>query len=319
MADDRDLTGSSGPIGSESRSGSHRWLFVAVIATALFVAFVSYELSHLLELPPLISSQNEATRDAGEGEFVVAVARTPGGPEEWANWARIISELSKELDVQFTVRYLSKEDEAAQVIAKDKVDLAFVCAHHYVDLAEQGACDGLVTPVIGGSTTSRLQLVVRTDDTAQRIEDLKDSPVAASDKSSLGGYSYLSYLMAQKGLELDGYFSELKLGETQEQNLHDLLAGDVRATVLNTAQTVNLDLSGVRVIAESEPFGCPPVVAASDMDPELKARIKQALLDMDMSAVLPASSAIDGFAELDPSEYEFARAIRGACGHHAEE
>ncbi len=301
------------------RRSSRRWLTVAVLVTVACVLALGIQFANLLELPTLASDRPGQATDARQGALVVAVARTPGGPGEWSNWARIIRVLSEELEVPVTVRYLSKEDEAARVIAQDKVDIAFVCAHHYVDLTEDGVSEGLVTPVIGGSTMSSSQLVVRSADLAGGIEDLTGSIVAVSDKSSLGGFAYLSYLVKQHGGQPEGYFSELRLGETQEQNLHDVLAGKARATVINTAQVPSLDLSTIRVIEQSEPFGCPPVVVRSDMDPELRDRILAILIAMDMDTVLPEGSAIDGFEKLDPREYAFARELRGACGHHAEE
>ncbi len=308
--------GGSRPPGPPSR----RWLRVAVIVTVACVALLALEFVNLLSLPTLEDGRPAAidVKDA-RGALTVAVARTPGGPGEWSNWAKIIRTLSEDLEIPVTVRYLSKEDEAAAIIERDRIDLAFVCAHHYVDLADKGVCEGVCTPVIGGVTTSRAQLVVRKDDPAQSVDDLAGSVFAVSDKSSLGGYAYISYLLKQRGHKTEDYFAELRLGETQEQNLHDVLAGDVRGTVINSVQCASLDLSGVRIIEESEPFGAPPVVVRSDMDPELRQHIADALLGMDMSVILPAGSAIEGFEVLDPAEYEFARELRGACGHHAEE
>jgi len=319
MPDASEPAGELTPIENAHRYSSRRWLFIAVAVTVVFVAVVAFEFSNLLALPRLDSDSNEQAGAPSRGNLIVAVARTPGGPGEWSNWARIIRVLSDEIDVPFTVRYLSKEDEAARIIAEDKVDIGFVCAHHYVDLVDDGACEGVATPVIDGSTTSTSKLVVRVDDPAQRIEDLAGSVVAVSDKSSLGGYAFLSYLLQQRGTQAEDYFSELRLGETQEQNLRDVLTGEARATVINSAQSVSLDLSGIRVIEESEPFGCPPVVVRTDLDPELRDRIQQALLGMDMAVILPEGSAIDGFEQLDPAEYEFARKLRGACAHHAED
>lgn len=319
MPDVPEPQGEAAPNETARVQSSRRWLLIAIGLTIVFVAVVALEFTNLLALPTLESDNVEQMTASDEGTLIVAVARTPGGPGEWSNWARIIRVLSDELDVPFTVRYLSKEDEAARIIADEDVDLAFVCAHHYVDLVDEGACVGLCTPVIDGSTTSKSQLIVRADDPTQSLGDLEDSVVAVSDKSSLGGYAFLSYLLQQRGSQAEDYFSELRLGETQEQNLRDVLAGEARATVINSAQSASLDLSGIRVIEESKPFGCPPVVARADLDPELRNRIQEVLLGMDMKEVLPEGSVIGGFETLDPAEYEFARELRGACAHHAEE
>ncbi|MDP2232389.1 MAG: PhnD/SsuA/transferrin family substrate-binding protein, partial [Actinomycetota bacterium] len=300
------------------RALSRRWFVAAIIASALCAIVIGLEFADLLSVPSSAGDRESRSPEPRPSSLTVAVARTPGGPGEWSNWARIIKALSDQLDTPLTVRYLSKEDEAAKVIAADKIDIAFVCAHHYVDLTERGVCDGVATPIINGSTMSTSQLVVRAADSATGIDDLAGSVVAVSDKSSLGGYAYLSYLLQQDGRFAADYFSELRLGETQEQNLRDVLGGDARATVINSAQAGSLDLSGIRVIEQSVPFGCPPVVVRSDMDPELRTRILNILVGLDLGTLLPPGSAIEGFEKLDPAEYEFALELRGACGHHAD-
>ncbi|MRR11992.1 phosphate/phosphite/phosphonate ABC transporter substrate-binding protein, partial [bacterium] len=251
-----------------------------------------------------------------EDTLTVAVARTPGGPAEWSNWTIIIKHLSDEIGQPLSVRYLSKEDEAAEVISSQDIDIAFVCAHHYVDLAEDGVCVGVCTPIISGSSTTRSLLVARSDDVAASVGDLKGATIAVSDKSSLGGYAYLSYLTKKDGMTPEEFCGELRLGDTQEQNVRDVLEGTVRATVVNTAQVAGLDMSRVKVLEESEPVGCPPVVVASDMAPELRERIRDILLSCDVESLLPTSSVVDGFKPLDSSEYEFAYELRDACGHH---
>lgn len=296
---------------------SSTWLVAALIATAICAGLLAGEFVGLIKSP--ISDGAEALSSPAlqtEEPLTVAIARTPGGPAEWSNWAVVIKHLSDEIGVPLQVRYLSKEDEVPEIFAAGEIDIAFVCAHHYCDLSEDGTCVGLCTPIIDGSSTTRAMLVARADDPALSIEDLRGSIVAVSDKSSLGGMSYLSYLTAGLGMSPEEFCGELRLGDTQEQNMHDVINGKVRATVVSSVQVAHWDMNKLKVIEESEPMGSPPVIARSDMDPALRARVQEILVSFDARSMLPEDSAIDGFKVLEEREYVFARELRDACGHH---
>lgn len=298
------------------RAQSRIWLYAAAVVTLVCGVLVFYSLAGLVKMPtaasegaPLDSAQDRVSLD-------VAVARAAGGPGEWTNWARVIKYLSEELETPLNVRYLSKEDEAADIIVATDVDIAFICAHHYLDLTESGEVDPVCVPIIDGSSTTRMQLIVRTDDPAESMSDIVDSVVAASDKSSLGGYAYLTYLCSERDLVPSQFFSEVRLGDSQEANISDLRSGDIRATVVNSAQVVSWDMSEFKVIEQSPPFGSTPIVVNSDMSPELRERIATILLEMDVGSQLSADSVIDGFARVDDDDYAFAKVLRDACGHH---
>lgn len=295
---------------------SRWWLVAALIATAIAAVLAVVTLDDLIHWQAASPGTEAAAPIDSASTLTIAVARTPGGPGEWTNWARVIKYLSEELQRPVSVRYLSKEDEAAALIADEDVDVAFICAHHYLDLRDQGEIVGVCTPVMGGSSTSNMWLVVRADDPAEGFEDLEGSAVAASDKSSLGGYAYLSYLAQERDDEMLEYFSEVRLGDSQETNMHDLLAGDIRSTVVNSAQVLSWDMSQFKVIEESPPIGCPPIVVDEELPADLRERITQVFLEMDTSSVLSEDSVIDGFEPLDDAEYEFEEVLRGACGHH---
>jgi ABC-type phosphate/phosphonate transport system substrate-binding protein len=312
-------TDSASEAPSDGASGrvSRRWLQVAVVATIIAVVALIVLFAGLV--PDAESASRADTEKVSSSipgqSLVVAVARTPGGPTEWSNWARVIKHMSEELGLPVSVRYLSKEDEAADVIAAEDIDVAFVCAHQYVELREGGSVTGLCSPVIDGDHMTTTMLVVSENDEAEGFEDLGGSVVAASDKSSLGGFAYLSNLCAERGVNPYEHFSEVRLGDTQESNMRDLLDGEIRATVVNSAQVVAWDMSGFKVIESSREFGTPPVVVDADLDPELESRIRTFLLGFD-DALLPPESHISGFAELDESDYVYAEVLRDACGQH---
>jgi hypothetical protein len=99
----------------ESHRRSSRWLALAVVGTVVGVVLLYGAFSNASLMPtqqPVLSPEKPALH---EGNLVIAVARTPGGPTEWVNWAQVISYLSEALGQPVVVRYLTEEDEAAGV------------------------------------------------------------------------------------------------------------------------------------------------------------------------------------------------------------
>lgn len=299
---------------------SNRWLISAVAATIVGGLLVTMALLGIQKMPWEGTELPAVDEGGPQAEtLTVAVARTPGGPSEWTNWARIIKYVSEDVGFPVAVRYLTKEEQAAEVIASEDIDLAFVCPHHYVDLTERGVVEGICAPVIEGTATTTYMMLVRADDPATCLEDLEGSVVAASDKSSLGGYAYLSYLCRERGIEPSEFFSELRLGDTQDSDVRAVLNGSVRATVVTSSQMVGWDTSGLKAIEKSIPVGNPPLVASLTLDEEMRERIRDSLLAMDPTEVLATGTKIEGFVPVDPGLYDFAKVLRGACGHHAHE
>ena len=294
---------------------SSKWLIGALLITAISLGLLFGAFMSMYRTPPVTESTLGVSEFDVAQPLVVAVAQTPGGPAEWANWARVIKYLSEEISRPVTVRYLTKEEAAAQTIVVEDVDIAFVCAHQYLDLRDMDAVEGIVTPIVNGESTNRMMIVVESSDSAESLEDLEGDKIAASDKSSLGGYAYLQHACAEKGFTPSDFFSEVRLGETQESNMRDLLDGHVRATIVNTAQIADWDMSQFKVIEQSPPIGCPPVVVSEDMDTELREQITELLVGFDRD-LLPSSSHVGGFVALDEADYAFAEILRDACGHH---
>jgi phosphonate transport system substrate-binding protein len=303
--------------GASVHARSNRWLVAAIVVTVLGAVALAVAVTGLFGgNEPDASAETVAVAGEEPGALLVAVSRTPGGPGEWENFARVIKYLSEELQRPVAVRYITEEEVAADVIRDEEVDLAFVCAHIYLDLLEENEVEALVTPIVDGTTDTRAMIVVRDDSDLQTWEDLRETAVAASDKSSLGGYAYLQWYAEQQGVELREFFREVRLGETQEANLRALAEGRVEATVVNSVQVVHRDMSEFRTLQESEPFGAPPIVATNRLDPEISAQVKEALIAFDAESRLSEDSAIDGFVAAETVDYSFEEILRHVCGDH---
>ena len=99
-----------------------------------------------------------------------------------------------------------------------------------------------------------------------------------------------------------------------QQAMRDLADGDVRATVVNSAQILDWDMSQFKVIERSLPIGDPPIVVSTDMDTGLREQITELFLEFDPDT-LPADSHVDGFVPLNDADYANAEMLLDACGH----
>ena len=299
-------------------SASRRWLVAAITATVCGAILLVYVLTSLWPGGGIHDAVPIAYEESTSA-LVVVVSRTPGGPGEWDDFTRVIGYLSRELDRPVRIRYLTNEEDVPEVVTTEDIDIGLICAHHYFELAREGVIKGVVTPVVAGTSCTRHQLIVRADSEYRGLSDLRGSVVAASTKSSLGGWAYLQWMCDQEGLDLDTYFGEVRLGATQGIHIADLAAGRIDATVVNTMQVVHTDMSPFRVLAESPEFGAPPVVVDSTLDPETVTAIREALLAFDPEDELPGDSFIDGFVPVESVDYSFQTELAEACdAPHAE-
>ena len=291
------------------------WLHAAWTATALAAVVAAIVLPRLLSpSPPLVQSPSSVDSSGG-APLQVAIARTPGGPGEWANWARVVKHVSDEVGRPASLRYLSEEDKAAQVLTDEPADIAFVCAHTYLDLKDSGTVVGLASPLIDGAESDTMMLVVRDGSPYRTLKDLREARLAVSERTSLGGYAYAQWLAKREGVALDELFGEVRLGDTQEENLRDLIAGEIDVTVVNDAQVEPGRLKNLRVVERSPAMGPPPVVVPASTDEKTRDALLKALLSFD-AAALPKGARITGFVRLDPADYVFSDELRRACEHH---
>ena len=81
------------PVDRPRYQSSKYWLVAALVVSLIGIAFVGSDFIGLLRIPAAERLTDAAPVDTS-GSLTVAVARTPGGPEEWANWGRVIKHIS---------------------------------------------------------------------------------------------------------------------------------------------------------------------------------------------------------------------------------
>ncbi len=163
----------------------------------------------------------------------------------------------------------------------------------------------VVTKIVNGSTSVEGYLVMRSEDSATRLDQLVGAAVCYSDLKSNTGYKLPRAHIVAAGFDPDTDF-EARLSGNHEMVLRDVLSGACRVGGTFSGNYVTADQRGIAV-AQLKIFALTGSVphdslwAASSTDPKLVRAITQALIKLDPPKhlgveLIGASERMSGFA-----------------------
>ena len=205
-----------------------------------------------------------------------------------------------------------------------RVDAGFICGLPYVRLADEpaNAVELLVAPVLQGERYRQKpvyfsDVIVRSDSPYTCFDDLSGCTWAYNEPGSHSGYNLVCSSLLERGKTLHYFGTMVKTG-SHSRSLQLVLEGRADATaidshVLDVVLAQNKDLAlQLRVVTMLGPSSIPPVVVAKSLDPDLKCRMREALLTMrgdpDMARVLH-QGRIDHFVAVTDADYNDIRSI----------
>jgi len=204
------------------------------------------------------------------------------------------------------------------------VDVGFICGLPYVLLADGPAntVELLAAPVLEGERYRQKpvyfsDVIVRSDSPYTSFDDLGGCTWAYNEPGSHSGYNLVCSSLLERGKTLHYFGTMIKTG-SHSRSLQLVLEGRADATaidshVLDVVLAQNKDLAlQLRVVTMLGPSSIPPVVVARNLDPDLKCRMREALLtihdDPDMARVLH-EGRIDHFVAVTDADYNDIRTI----------
>jgi len=152
--------------------------------------------------------------------------------------------------------------EVNTMLKNREVDLAFICTGPYTKGHDEFGLELLAIPIMYGKRVYYSYIITRADSAALSLDDLRGECFAFSDPDS--------------GAAVD-------------------------SLVWHFMEMISPELTGrTRVIKKSPPYGMPPVVVHPDLSPNLKSKLKNALLvlhENEKAAALMKQIGIDHFGE----------------------
>ncbi len=171
-----------------------------------------------------------------------------------------------------------------------------------------------------GGTSYAGQLLVRSDEDARAIEDLRGKKICFPSADSTSGYLYPLALLREAGITNihDFFHGVVYYDGDHATTLRALHAGDcdVAAVAQNTVQEAGFAPQQFRPIATTAPIPYDAYVIAPGVEPELAHQITDALLSLspgsrEATTIFPEGSQLTGFVEASDADYDEAREIIG--------
>lgn len=203
----------------------------------------------------------------------------------------LLDRLSTELKMPVDMVAVSSYESVIDAIVSGGVDIAWLGPASYIQahLREPGIEPFASLTINQGHFTPaghhyRALLMVRRDD-ASDLGALRGASVALSDPASTSGSLVPNTeFSAQTGLPLDQFFSAVSYSGSHDKSLNALLEGKVDAAFIASVRAdayLNEDLmerDTLKVLWQSEPIYYDPYVFSARICPQLKERVRQALL-----------------------------------------
>lgn len=261
---------------------------------------------------------NEATASS-EAVLRVAIAGVVSPTETLTSYSQLVSYLGRELNQTVEIVQRSTYAEINDLVRSRYVDLAFICSLSYVLGNEEFDMELLVVPEVGGATTYHSYIIVPADSMVETIEDLRGKVFAFTDPLSNSGRLSPTYLLRKMEDTPENFFVKYIFTYS-----HDNSIGAVADRIVDGAAVDSLVydyiaskepdiIAKTKIIHVSQPYGIPPVVTHPALDPEIKARLRGLLLNLNQVETgkkILGELKIDRFVLGDDASYDTIRHMR---------
>ena len=217
--------------------------------------------------------------------------------------------------------------EINDLVRSGDVTLAFVCTNPYLQGQEDFGMEALVVPEVDGKPLYYSYLIARSDSGIDSLDDLRGRVFAFSDPLSNSGRLAPVYQLALKGETPETFFKRYIFTYAHDNSIKAVAEGLVDGASVDGLVYDYWSQSGSEYTAKTKiverwgPFGINPVVVHPALAPELKARLREALLGMDADGAgreILKSLRIDRFVLPDDSIYDSVREMRAYLSRGSE-
>lgn len=219
-------------------------------------------------------------------------------------------------------RFSGPPPDAANPFVSGQVDAAFMCAPPFFWSLEAGVPVELlgVAPIFDDPRTQRKpvyfsDVVTRADSAAETFAELRGGAWAYNDMCSLSGYYCLLEHLYTLG-EDRTFFNQLIPSGSHGASLELVLSSRASAAAIdsNVLRLIDPALrSRLKILTSWGPFPVQPLVVRAGLEPQLKTRLREALLSWNALPFELRALGFAGFAPVTFAHYAPEAAILRAC------
>ena len=215
--------------------------------------------------------------------------------------------LGKKVQLIVTTDYSSM----IEAMRHGRLDLAYFGPLSYVLARQKSDIEPFAAVKQNGKTTYQAVLIANTSSGINKIGDIAGKNVAFGDKASTSSHLIPKSMLAEKNLYAGKNYKEHFVGAHDAvamsvQNGHAQAGGLSKPIYETLVQRGMIKPQKVKVIATSKPFPQYPWTMRSDLNPQLKQKIRTAFLEINDPAVLKPFKA-EGFGAVTDKDYNVVR------------
>lgn len=261
--------------------------------------------------------------DESDGRITVAIAGMVT-PKEGVKYYKGLAEYVGR-KVGRPVRLIHKADYAQvnEMLRDRKIDIAFVCSGPYATGHDEFGVELVAAPVVNGRPAYFSYIIVAASSPATSLASLQGKVFAFADPQSNTGYIVPNFMLSQMGTTAASFFGETFYTYSHDNSIKAVAQGKADGAAVDSLiwdyedATDDTYTSKTRVLARSEPFAIPPVVARPGIDRELFEAVQKAFLSVHEDPEgkrLLDHMRIERFEKIDDSAYDSIRDMNERIG-----
>jgi phosphonate transport system substrate-binding protein len=219
------------------------------------------------------------------------------------------------------IYYVDREGyaEINEMLRTHQLDAAFVCSGPYVDGHKLFNLELLVAPQAHGEAAYRSYIIVAKNSPIRSFADLRGKTFAFIDPLSNTGKLVPVYMLSKMNETPEHFFKSFIYTKAHDKAIkavaQEIVDGAaIDGLVWEYLNRTNAEFtSRTRVLTKSPPFAIPPLVVPHDLDPVLKKRLKQILLNAHedpKGRLILNKMMIDKFVVINDSAYDSVREMK---------
>lgn len=232
--------------------------------------------------------------------------------------------LTKKLNFRVILVYLDNYGEVCDKFIYKQLDAAFFGSFSYALTHVKAGVEPIARPDYHGVSTYRGFIIVKEGSNIRNAADMKGKRLALVHQATYAGYLYPLFYFKEQGIKNpEEYFSKILFAESHDKAISEVLRGEAdvacpKDLVYQRIVNDNPDLGRKLVILSvSEPVPSNTLCVRKDLEPALKNKLKDALLNLDNDEeARPALEALgaDKFIETKDSDYQHLYSTIDALG-----
>ncbi len=259
-----------------------------------------------------------------EGVIRIAVSAMISPKETFGYYRQILDYMGEKIGKKVELVQRKTYAEVNELLKQEKIEAAFVCSGPYVAGKKDFGMELLVAPQIYGKTVYYSYIIVHRDSPIKGFKELEGKTFGFTDPLSHTGKLVPAYELTKIGKTPESYFAKYLYTYSHDNSIEAVADKIVDGAAvdhlifeyLNAANHKYTSLT--KVVERIGPFGIPPFVVHPKLDPELKNKIKEVLLNMhqdEKGKKILKGLSIDRFVVVKDSMYDSVREVeRGVKG-----